>query len=167
VEKSKVENREKAIRMIKSAFDIIKEKGFAIHPYEEKDVYCGIEIEDQTSDGVNMIHFLDFRNKEFGIYSLCYELYKIYEGFDVDNEIAIHRQDEGYRDAIHRYDEGYRDAFRISQSVRDFERWEKRLKDLSNSVNAVRSKYEMMFDEDFSITLSEVLSTKEDALNDT
>jgi hypothetical protein len=58
-----------------------------------------------------MIHFLNpFTVEEFE---------RQVNGFDVDEEIDSHRQDQRYKD-----------AFRISQSVKDFEEYHTRLKEV-------------------------------------
>lgn len=86
-----------------------EELRFRVHLHEQ-DGKTGAELEDWTEGGVDMIMWIHpFTVEEFKQYV---------ESFDIDEAIDLHRQDPSYRD-----------AFPCRQSVTDFEKWEKRLKD--------------------------------------
>lgn len=90
--------------------EIFEKHDFSVYLIKQDGVQCA-EIETWTNGGVNMIHFMNpFTVKEFE---------EAVEDFDVDEEIDIHRQDQRYKD-----------AFRISQSVKDFEEYHARLKEV-------------------------------------
>ena len=94
--------------------------------YEENGVCCGIEIEQWTDAGVDMIHFLDGRDKDMEDPNWWKEeLSDIYNNFDVDDEIDLHRQAEDYRS-----------AFSIRQSLKDFDDYECWLEDIVIKANA-------------------------------
>ncbi len=109
---------------IQKILDIIEAHGFAVTLYEENGVVCGAEIEDWTTCGVDMIHFIDLRGKDINNPEDWEdEISDIYDNFDVDEEIDRHRESDEYRK-----------AFAISASVRDFEAWEERLGKFANDV---------------------------------
>ena len=96
--------------------------------YEENGECVGIEMEQWTDGGVDMIHLIDGRNRDMNDPDWWKdELVAIYEAFDVDEEIDINRQDEKYRS-----------AFTYRQSVEDFEdydKWLKGIAELAKSYN--------------------------------
>lgn len=103
---------------------LLESQGFKHTRYKENGVCVGIEFEDWTPGGVDMIHLIDGRNKDMteeGWWRS--EIYDIYENFDVDSEIDMHRQDERYRK-----------EFSCRQSVEDFEAWQRRLEQLNDVV---------------------------------
>lgn len=95
--------------------------------YEEDERgFCGYEINTYTDGGVNMIIFLDGRDRDMTDPDWWKnEFQSIWEAFDVDEEIDLHRQDETYRN-----------VFRISQSVHDFEEYDSWLKELADAAQA-------------------------------
>lgn len=97
------------------------------HSRSEENGECiGIEMEQWTDGGVDMIHLIDGRDRDMDDPDWWKdELESIYEAFDVDDEIDIHRQDEKYRS-----------AFTHRRSVEDFEDYEKWLKGIAESAKA-------------------------------
>lgn len=92
--------------------------------YEENGECIGIEIEQWTDGGVDMIHLIDGRDRDMDDPDWWKdELESIYEAFDVDEEIDIHRQDEKYCS-----------AFTCRRSVEDFEEYEEWLKGIVESA---------------------------------
>lgn len=92
--------------------------------YEENGECVGITMETWTDGGVNMLHLIDGRDRDMdNPYWWKEELQSIYEAFDVDDEIDIHRQDERYRK-----------AFTHRMSVEDFEAHEEWLGKLPESA---------------------------------
>lgn len=93
--------------------------------YEENGECIGIEMEQWTDGGVDMIHLIDGRGRDMDDPDWWKdELESIYEAFDVDDEIDIHRQDEKYRS-----------VFTHRRSVKDFEDYEEWLKGIVESAN--------------------------------
>lgn len=115
---------ETVIKMnIKAAERFLEEHGFAVSRYEENGKVVGINFEDWTEGGVDMIHMLDGRRKDMTDEDWWKEeVVSIYENFSVDEEIDLHRQAQDYRD-----------AFTCRQSVHDFEAWEQRLKEMAEA----------------------------------
>lgn len=94
--------------------------------YEEDGECVGIEMEQWTNSGVDMIHLIDGRDRDMNDPDWWNdELESIYEAFDVDEEIDIYRQDEKYRS-----------AFTYRQSVEDFENYDKWLKGIAEQAKA-------------------------------
>ena len=113
--------KEKILQQAEAFFD---EHGFNVERWEEDGVCVGLEVEGYTDGDVDMIHYVDGRHVDMA----DEDWWKIdvqvwYENFSVDEEIDIHRQDERYRN-----------AFTCRQSVKDFESWEQRLKELAEAV---------------------------------
>lgn len=103
---------------------LLEEHGFQHDRYEEDGVCVGIEFEDWTPGGVDMIYLIDGRHKDMTEKAWWRsEIYEIYDNFDVDEEIDTHRQDEKYRN-----------NFTIRQSLEDFERFEEKLKKLYDAA---------------------------------
>ena len=83
--------------------------------YKENGECVGIEIEQWTDGGVDMIHLIDGRDRDMNDPDWWKdELESIYEAFDIDDEIDLNRQSEEYRS-----------AFTCRQSVEDFENYDK------------------------------------------
>ena len=94
--------------------------------YNENGECVGIEIEQWTDGGVDMIHLIDGRDRDMNDPDWWKdELEAIYESFDVDEEIDINRQDEKYRS-----------AFTYRQSVEDFEEYDKWLKGIAEQAKS-------------------------------
>ena len=113
--------KEKILQQAEAFFD---EHGFNVERWEEDGVCVGLEVEGYTDGDVDMIHYVDGRHVDMA----DEDWWKIdvqvwYENFSVDEEIDIHRQDERYRN-----------TFTCRQSVKDFESWEQRLKELAEAV---------------------------------
>lgn len=88
---------------------------FRIHPFEQDGTKCA-ELETWTKGGVNMIiTLMPFNVKEFIEYV---------DGFDVDEEIMIHRQGKDYCN-----------AFSIRQSLEDFEEFKNLLDTIVVKLN--------------------------------
>ena len=94
--------------------------------YKENGECVGIEIEQWTDGGVDMIHLIDGRDRDMNDPDWWKdELEAISEAFDVDEEIDINRQDEKYRS-----------AFTYRQSVEDFENYDKWLKGIAEQAKS-------------------------------
>ena len=92
--------------------------------YKENGECVGIEIEQWTDGGVDMIHLIDGRDRDMNDPDWWKdELEAISEAFDVDEEVDINRQDEKYRS-----------AFTYRQSVEDFEEYDKWLKGIAEQA---------------------------------
>lgn len=101
---------------IDAIIDIFEENDFMVHLLKEGGVLCA-DIETWTTEGVNMIHSLvPFTVEEFE---------RTVDDFDVDTEIDRHRQDKRYRD-----------DFSITRSLKDFEEYHTKLKDVLTQLNA-------------------------------
>ena len=94
--------------------------------YNENGECIGIEMEQWTDGGVDMIHLIDGRDRDMNDPDWWKdELEAISEAFDVDEEIDINRQDEKYRS-----------AFTYRQSVEDFEEYDKWLKGIAEQAKS-------------------------------
>lgn len=94
--------------------------------YKENGECVGIEMEQWTDGGVDMIHLIDGRDRDMNDPDWWKdELEAISEAFDVDEEIDINRQDEKYRS-----------AFTYRQSVEDFENYDKWLKGIAEQAKS-------------------------------
>ena len=92
--------------------------------YKENGECVGIEMEQWTDGGVDMIHLIDGRDRDMNDPDWWKdELEAISEAFDVDEEVDINRQDEKYRS-----------AFTYRQSVEDFEEYDKWLKGIAEQA---------------------------------
>lgn len=90
--------------------NIFEENDFNVNLIQEDNVQCA-EVETWTNGGVNMIIWLNpFTVEEFE---------KRVNDFDVDEEIELHRQGQDYRN-----------AFSIKESLKDFEDFHSRLKNI-------------------------------------
>ena len=99
---------------------------FCSRYYNENGECVGIEIEQWTDGGVDMIHLIDGRDRDMNDPDWWKdELEAISEAFDVDDEIDINRQDEKYRS-----------AFTYRQSVEDFEEYDKWLKGIAEQAKS-------------------------------
>ena len=94
--------------------------------YNENSECVGIEIEQWTDGGVDMIHLIDGRDRDMNDPDWWKdELEAISEAFDVDEEVDINRQDEKYRS-----------AFTYRQSVEDFDEYDKWLKGIAEQAKS-------------------------------
>jgi hypothetical protein len=94
--------------------NFFEEKDFNVHLNEQDGVQCA-EIETWTNGGVNMIMWLNpFTIEEFT---------QRVDDFDVDEEIELHRQGQDYKN-----------AFTIRESLKDFEDYHNRLKDVLSDL---------------------------------
>jgi hypothetical protein len=100
---------------MKEFFKEFEAKYGTVHKYEEYGKLCGYEIDSYTALGVNMIIFLDFRDKDLdptNPQDIVTEFRSYMDDFDEDEMIDMHRQSASYRE-----------AFKISDSVEDFRGW--------------------------------------------
>lgn len=105
---------------------LLDENNIGHSRYEEDGECVGIEMEQWTNGGVDMIHLIDGRDRDMNDPDWWKdELESIYEAFDVDEEIDINRQGEIYRS-----------AFTYRQSVEDFEDYDKWLKGIAEQAKA-------------------------------
>jgi hypothetical protein len=94
--------------------NFLEEKDFNVHLTEQDNVQCA-EVETWTYGGVNMIMWLNpFTVEEFT---------QSVNDFDVDEEIDLHRQGQDYKS-----------AFTIRESLKDFENYHNRLKDVLSDL---------------------------------
>jgi hypothetical protein len=94
--------------------NFFEEKDFNVHLTEQDSVQCA-EVETWTNGGVNMIMWLNpFTVEEFT---------QRVNDFDVDEEIELHRQGQDYKN-----------AFTIRESLKDFENYHNRLKDVLSDL---------------------------------
>lgn len=104
----------------------LNENNIGYNRYEENGECVGIEMEQWTDGGVDMLHLIDGRDRDMEDPDWWKdEMQSIYEAFDVDEEIDMHRQDERYRS-----------AFTHRMSVEDFEDYEKWLADIAEQAQA-------------------------------
>lgn len=116
-------NKESILQQCEALLD---ENNIGHSRYEEDGECVGIEMEQWTNGGVDMIHLIDGRDRDMNDPDWWKdELESIYEAFDVDEEIDINRQGEKYRS-----------AFTYRQSVEDFEDYDKWLKGIAEQAKA-------------------------------
>jgi hypothetical protein len=100
---------------MKKFFEEFEAKYGSVSEYKEDGKLCGYEIDTYTQGGVNIIVFLDFRDKNLDPTNpndIIEEFRSYLFDFDEDEMIDIHRQSASYRE-----------AFKISDSVEDFRSW--------------------------------------------
>ena len=123
VEADKMANKEFILQQCEV---FLNENNIGYSRYNENGECVGIEMEQWTDGGVDMIHLIDGRNRDMNDPDWWKdELESIYETFDVDEEIDINRQDEKYRS-----------AFTYRQSVEDFEDYDKWLKGIAEQAKS-------------------------------
>ena len=124
VEADKMANKEFILHQCEV---FLNEKNIGYSRYYKENGECvGIEIEQWTDGGVDMIHLIDGRDRDMNDPDWWKdELEAISEAFDVDDEIDINRQDEKYRS-----------AFTYRQSVEDFEEYDKWLKGIAEQAKS-------------------------------
>lgn len=112
--------------------EALEKNNIQIYEYKEDGKLCGYELNTYTSGGVNMLIFLDFREKgnPKDVDDFLNEFEQYLKDFDIDEEIDLHRQDQRYKD-----------AFRISESVNDFNGWKKNLKKLIKRLKVNINEY--------------------------
>lgn len=104
----------------------LNENNIGYSRYKENGECVGIEMEQWTDGGVDMIHLIDGRDRDMNDPDWWKdELEAISEAFDVDEEIDINRQGEKYRS-----------AFTYRQSVEDFEDYDKWLKGIAEQAKS-------------------------------
>jgi len=106
--------------------DLLPYENISVSQYREEKKLCGYELDTYTPRGVNMIVFLDFREKgnpESAVDFLS-EFEQYLKDFDIDEEIDTHRQDKRYKN-----------DFTISESLEDFKAWKKNLKRVIKKIN--------------------------------
>jgi len=111
---------------MKKIIDKIEKANISIHEYKEGKKLCGYELNTYTDGGLNQIVFIDFRDtdknpkKATDFKELFLERVK---SIDVDEEIELNRQNEGYRN-----------AFTIRESLEDIDSWKKEMLELAESL---------------------------------
>jgi hypothetical protein len=94
--------------------NFFEEKDFNVHLTEQDNVQCAA-VETWTNGGVNMIIWLNpFTVEEFT---------QRVNDFEIDEEIELHRQMQDYKN-----------AFTIRESLKDFENYHNRLKDVLSDL---------------------------------
>lgn len=91
----------------------------------ENGMISGMEIETWTNGGVDMIHTLYFCDDYQELYekdNVKKQLKEIADSFSIDDEIDMYRQDAKYKS-----------NFSIRESLKDFEEYQNRLKNLSKN----------------------------------
>lgn len=102
----------------------------SITEYEENGNLCGYEIETYTGGGVNQIIFLDFRDTEKdpkNADDFINVLEDRINSIDIDEEIELNRHDSTYRE-----------HFTLRESLKDFEEWQKELKNLVKKLKKIK-----------------------------
>ena len=95
--------------------EFFEEHDFRFDSFKDSTGTEFIEMETWTEGGVNMIIYLEPPNPE--------EFFKYVEDFNMDEEIDLHREMKGYKK-----------AFTISESVKDFTKYKKRLNKVSKEL---------------------------------
>jgi len=115
------------MKTLKQIFDIIEESDITINDYLEDDNLCGYELNTYTDGGVNEIIFLDFRNEgqdPENVNDFIKEFESYIDDYSVDDKIDMYRQDSRYRN-----------DFTISESLKDFTNFNKKLKKLLKKIS--------------------------------
>ena len=119
------------MKNIDKIIEIIEENNISVHEYEENKILCGYELNTYTDAGVNEIIFLDFREenqdpknvddfiKEFKSYMKCYT---------IDERIETNRQNPKYKE-----------DFTLKQSLKDFSKWNKKIKNLIKELETLKN----------------------------
>lgn len=115
------------MKTIEQLKDIIENNEISISNYKENGILCGYELNAYTNKGVNEILFLDFRD----------------ENKDPNNPKDFIQEFEDYinyekvDDRVHRnmQDKKYREDFTIKQSLKDFTKFDKKLKRILKEFN--------------------------------
>lgn len=99
----------------KKLYDYLEANGRRVYLFVQDGEMCA-EVENWIEGGVDMI---------ITLIPFSYDsLYEWWEGFDVDEEIDIHRQDKRYRS-----------NFTIRNAVDYFEQWDRELEKLIDNFN--------------------------------
>ena len=109
----------------------IEDQGFRITVYEENGKECGLEIEDWTTNGVDMCHLIDLRHQEnpYDPNVLLERIRVMVESFDPDEEVSVHMEGSDFRKAFSYY-----------EAAVEFEKWQQNLYDLEHYVDKVEQK---------------------------
>ena len=116
---------------IKQIIEIIEKNDISIHEYEENNILCGYELNTYTDAGVNEIIFLDFREenqdpKNVDDFIKEFKSYMKYYG--IDERIEMNRQDPKYKE-----------DFTLKQSLKDFSKWNKKIKKLIKELETLKN----------------------------
>lgn len=105
--------------------------GFHITVYEENGKECGLEIEDWTPNGVDMVHLIDLRDCEnpYDPNALLKELQLMVEYFDPDEETRLHLEGEDFRK-----------DFSCYEAAVEFEQWQQNLRNMAHAVWDVENR---------------------------
>lgn len=105
-------------KLTKKLQAFFEEKEFSVYLFEQDKMQCA-EIEKWTNGGVDMIiALIPFTADKFVEYV---------DGFDVGDEVDLHRQGESYKA-----------AFKISDSVKDFTDFHNHLKEIVSSLKQLK-----------------------------
>ena len=101
----------------------------------ENGMISGMQIETWTNGGVDMIHtfyFCDDYQELYDKENVKKQLQELVDNFSIDDEIDMYRQDANYKS-----------NFTISQSLEDFNEYQKKLEDLAN--NFITKYHELIY----------------------
>lgn len=107
------------MKTIEQVLEIIENEEINVYKYEEEGILCGYELNTYTPAGVNEIIFLDFRDEDknpIDTNDFIKEFEDYMRDYPIDKRIANNR-----------YDANYVADFTLKQSLKDFEKWEKRI----------------------------------------
>lgn len=107
---------------INKIIEIIEQNNISIHEYKENNILCGYELNTYTDAGVNEIIFLDFREEKKdpeNVDDFIKEFKSYMKSYTIDERINNNRQNEKYKE-----------DFTIKQSLKDFEKWYKKINNL-------------------------------------
>jgi len=110
------------MKTIEQILTIIENEEINVYNYKEKGVLCGYELNTYTPCGVNEIIFLDFRSEGKSAINpndFIEEFENYMKHYTIDERIQNNMQNEKYRE-----------DFTLKQSLKDFEKWEKRILNL-------------------------------------
>jgi len=110
--------------------EIIEKNNISIYEYEENNVLCGYELSTYTDAGVNEIIFLDFR-EDFknpkNIDDFIKEFKSYMKHYTIDERIENNRQNAKYKE-----------DFTLKQSLKDFSKWYKKIKELIKEIESLK-----------------------------
>lgn len=115
------------MKTLEDIFEIIEQADISIYGYTENGKLCGYELNTYTDAGTNEILFLDFRD----------------EGKDAKNASDFIKEFESYinhytiddRIDSNRQGEHYRKCFTLKESLKDFTKFDKKLRKLLKKIS--------------------------------
>jgi hypothetical protein len=120
------------MKKLKKLIDILEKNDISINDYHEENILCGYELNTYTDGGVNEILFLDFRDNNLDPRN----------PFDFANEFLSKIDSESIDDRIdrNRLNEKYKADFTISKSLKDFKKFDKKLRKIAKKMFAYLNK---------------------------